>query len=274
MRDVQALARRLETIAASDLRLLAFAAQRAFPAIQPEVLEVAGGVAAFVGPASPVNQTVGLGFSGDRVSQCDVEAVEEFFRARGARPIVSVCSLADGSLEDALMCRGWTPLGCEDVMVREISSADEIPGPEAHVEIRLAETPEEREVWALVSANGFSAPDDPTPAELQLCRSIVARDDGWFLLALVDGRPAGTAELQCHDGVGWLSADSTVPQFRGRGVQRSLQRARLTIARDAGCELAVSEAAAESSSKRNMERLGLCHAYSRTEWAAPIGSVG
>ena len=114
-------------------------------------------------------------------------------------------------------------------------------------------------------ANGFAAPDDPTPAEVRFGRSAVARSGASFLVGYVDGKPAGTGELQIEAGVGWLSADTTLPQFRGRGVQRSLQRARLELARAAGCDIAVSESAPGSGSQRNMERLGFRVAYTRVD---------
>jgi len=120
---------------------------------------------------------------------------------------------------------------------------------------------------------GFSAPELPTAAESRLGRAAVAIPGRSFLTAFVDGKQAGTGELRITDGVGWLSADTTLPRFRGRGVQQSLQRARLAMAREAGCDLAVTESAPGSGSQRNMERLGFRVVYTRVDAAAPPAEV-
>jgi len=98
--------------------------------------------------------------------------------------------------------------------------------------------------------------------------------DRQLLIAFVDGEPAGTGELHIADGVGWLSADTTLPAFRQRGVQASLQCVRLQMARDVGCELAVTESVPGSPSQRNMERNGFAVVYTRVELAGPRANAG
>jgi hypothetical protein len=120
-------------------------------------------------------------------------------------------------------------------------------------------------------ANGFSAPDDPTQTELRLA-TVASRQEGpRFFFGLVDGAYAGTAQLEISGEVGWLSGDTTLMQYRRRGVQASLQRARLAMLRDAGCTLAVTESLPGSASQRNMERLGFRVAYTRVDatYSAP-----
>ena len=116
-----------------------------------------------------------------------------------------------------------------------------------------------------MAARGFSAPDEPTEAELRLATAATHRDGASFLFGLVDGVHAGTGQLEIADDIGWLSGDTTLPQFRRRGVQGALQRARLELARDAGCTLAVTESVPGSASQRNMERLGFRVAYTRVD---------
>jgi GNAT superfamily N-acetyltransferase len=86
------------------------------------------------------------------------------------------------------------------------------------------------------------------------------------VLARVDGEPAGTGSLVIDGGVGWLSGDSTLPRYRRRGVQQAIQRHRLQLARDAGCDLAVIEATPGGASQRNTERLGFRIVYTHVKF--------
>lgn len=262
------LARRIERLGTSSQRQFVAAYTERFPELCAAGLDVAGGAAAFLELGSPVNGAVGLGLNGEVDAESLIQ-VERFFREREERPLIAVAPLVDPSLTRLLELRGWVPSAFENVLVRALEPADEFAPPPPDVEIRLARTAEELELWGILVANGFSAPDDPTPMELRLGCAAAAAPDGRFLLAYVDGAPAGTGELHLQDGVGWLTADTTLPQFRRRGVQGALQRARLEIARDAGCDLALTEAIPGSASQRNMERLGFGIVYTRVEALAP-----
>jgi GNAT superfamily N-acetyltransferase len=96
---------------------------------------------------------------------------------------------------------------------------------------------------------------------------MAAHEASILALAWVDGQPAGTGALKIEDGIAWLSADSTIPLFRRRGIQQALQRFRLQLAWAAGCRLAIIEAAVGSASQRNMERLGFRVIYPHLHFA-------
>jgi ribosomal protein S18 acetylase RimI-like enzyme len=55
----------------------------------------------------------------------------------------------------------------------------------------------------------------------------------------------------------------TLAEFRGRGLQTALLRARLAADAAAGCEYAVVVTQAGTTSQRNCERLGFRLAYSK-----------
>lgn len=74
---------------------------------------------------------------------------------------------------------------------------------------------------------------------------------------------AGTAGLHVDAATAHFFADSTLPEHRGRGVQRALIAARLALARDAGCDLAFAATAAGSASQRSYERAGFAPACSQ-----------
>ncbi len=264
----RALAERIETLAARALRRLTMTARAVLPECEAASIEVGGGVAAFVSPGSAVNQALGIGFS-CQVEPADIERVERFFTSKGARPLVSVCPLADPAVHLALAARGWLLGGFENVLVRryagQVRSGRAAPG----IEIVEAVSEQDRHTWALAATTGFSDPLEPLPAQLQLGAVVAADPHIRLFLAVVDGCVAGTGALTVDDGVAWLSADATLPHFRRRGVQSALQWHRLRVGAQAGCDLAVSEAAPGSQSQRNQERAGFQVAYTRCDLIAP-----
>jgi GNAT superfamily N-acetyltransferase len=86
-------------------------------------------------------------------------------------------------------------------------------------------------------------------------------------LARVDGKIAGSAGLSLIEtpfgGVAHLYIDSTLPEYRGRGVQAALIRARLAAAHRAGYDLASLSARPTNASSRNAEKSGFTLAYTR-----------
>lgn len=259
------LARRLEGLTAREMWRIARAAHGLFPEREALAIDVAGGVAAYIGEGSPINEAFGLGFAGE-VTDEDVSLLGRFYSWRKSRGKVAVCPFAHPSLWKLLGEHGWTPESFENVLVMPLGSHAELAEPD--VEIRRC-CDDERDLWARVVAVGFASPGVPTQAELDLAHIIAARDEAVLLLAWIDGEPAGTGELVIDEGVGWLSADTTLPPYRARGVQRAMQLERMRRARDAGCELAVTESTPGGASQRNMERLGFRIAYTRMDLIAP-----
>ncbi len=74
-------------------------------------------------------------------------------------------------------------------------------------------------------------------------------------LAKIGGRLAGMAGLVLKPGHGYLVSSSTVPEMRGRGVYRSLVRARLEYLKQLGLSHAVTQAR-EATSVPILEKLG------------------
>lgn len=262
------LARRLEALAADEMLRFVETARRVDSRSDAEFIRVGGGVAAYLGHESPVNQAVAVGMS-HTVSIDEVLALESFYSEHGQRALVVASPLADHSLFTALSSRRWTVEGFENVLIREYGPFERF-AESTGVEVVEVDDDESRALWAHIAAIGFSAPLEPTPSQLELARIVAARSGTRLMLAKVGGRPVGTGELYVDNGVAWLSADTTLPQFRKRGVQQALQLARLAVGAQEGCEMAVSEAIPGSGSQRNMERLGFRIAYTRADFVAPL----
>ena len=273
----RALAGRLEGLICAEYRRLAEVAHALMPDVSAECLAVAGGVALWLGEGSPVNLAVGLGLNGP-VDETEVECLETFYGERGADARVSTCPLADSSLFLALGRRGWRVSEFEHLLVLELGEESPLAGPDARTggrpdcgssatyDVRVC-PPAERDTWARVAALGFSNGAVPGRGGGEEVGKIMAgREEAVLVLAWVDGKPAGTGALVVDGGVGWLSGDSTLPRYRGHGIQQAVQRHRLKLARDAGCDLAATEAAPGGASHRNMERLGFRIAYTHAEF--------
>ncbi len=262
----EALAARIEALAAAEARRFTRTAQ-GLDSLSPAVyLDIADGAAAYLAPESPMNRAMGLGMVSP-VEDDDLVELEQFYLERDVSPQMGVCPLSHPSLLEGLSARGWQADGFENVLARTLGSGD---APSPHelpqgIEIREVDDDESRALWKLVAATGFSWPLTPADAQLELGEIVVNRPGTRLLLAFHEGRAAGAAELMIEDGVAWLSADATLVQFRGRGVQQALQLHRLALGAAAGCDLAVSEAAPGSGSQRNMERIGFRVAYTRLD---------
>lgn len=93
---------------------------------------------------------------------------------------------------------------------------------------------------------------------------------GWrFYLASVDGVPAGGGALFIKDGVATLAGGATIFTMRGRGCQKALLGRRIADASEAGARIVASRCVAGSVSQRNMERVGLRVAYTKSIWQHP-----
>lgn len=255
-----ALAARLEALVVSEMERFTRRAVEVFPESRARCLPIGEGIACFGAEEIPFNEATGLGVTRP-VTGAELDTLEAFYHDFQATAEVLVCSLGDAGLAPALARRGWVPNGFEDVFVMDLSepAAREI-APDPVVDIRIAGAGE-RSHWGRCVAVGFSDTGEPTPSEYRFGEIVATREGATLLWAWVDGVPVATAELQLEGDVAWLSADTTLPDYRGRGLQRALQAARIELAREAGCALAVSEANPGGSSHRNMQRTGFRLAY-------------
>jgi GNAT superfamily N-acetyltransferase len=256
------LARRLERLETWVAAEYGRARMALWPDRDSAVVEVAGGVACFLGEGSFLNEARGMGLNGP-VSGEDLDAAERVFFERGTSAKIGVCPLADVSLLEGLAARGYRPVGFEDVLYRELDGSETFPGPPEGIVLSLTESAEEVEVGGDILARGFMAPDEPSPEMREMFEMSRQVEGLTGLLARVDGEAVGAASLLIRDGMAMLCGAATLPEFRNRGVQTALAHARLARASAAGCGLVQFGALPGSTSHRNAERLGFRVAYSK-----------
>jgi GNAT superfamily N-acetyltransferase len=258
----RALAQRLERNEALNTADYAHTLKRLHPDSAARVLPVADGYAIFSRPDFPNNRAIGLGLS-QPVTAADLDAVEAFYRGYGVPTRVDLCPLADPSLMEELGRRGYRIVFFFNTQIRPLTADD------AHVprsEIRVAAcAPADVELWALTSIRcgrpQQEIADDDT--WLELARLAFQRPGVTCFLAWIEDQPVGAAAMMIRDGLGTLFSTITHVEYRGRGVQTALIRARLAAAAAAGCDLMTVATVPGSPSQRNVQRAGFTAAYTR-----------
>ncbi len=254
-------AARIERMVVDEYTEFVRLAKVLYPATRATVMPFAGGVALYGGDEIPFCDAGGFGVD-DAPETSEVDALADFYDERGVESTVLLPSLASPALIPEFTRRGWNPTSFEDVFAlpMEDRAAEAcVESAWAGIDIRVVRN-DQRDEWGRCVAAGF-ATDAPSERELRFGRIIAARPDTTFVWAWVGGKPVATGELAVVDGVGWLSADTTLPDYRGRGIQQALQRYRIALARDRGCELAITEAVPGGPSHRNIQRVGFRQAY-------------
>lgn len=264
----RALARRLE--ASEDEAQLAVAAVLGSrrPDLQPGSMEVAGGHAVFAGKGSPVGRVIAAGLAGP-VTEAEVDEVEAFYHARGAPAQFDITPLTDDSLPTILRRRGYMMTELNNVMARRITAKDHFED-EIAGEFRAC-APDEAMLWSRTMLRGFFTESPPPEGWDELLYPMAVVPGSLAMIAWVDGEPAGCfAGLVCPR---WrllmLGGTSTLPQYRGRGIQTAAIGRRLNQGIERGCDLAAVVTRGGTTSQRNVERMGFTLAYSKATLIGP-----
>lgn len=235
-------------------------AQARFDPNSGAIWKTIGGTAAmFAGVGSPITQTFGLGVHEPLVEK-DLDAIEYFFRSRGAAVSHEVCPLAGVDVYATLARRAYKPVELSTVLYRQIAGAT---GATGALTVRQVK-PDESELYGKIAAQGWSEHPELMPYIKGFAGLSLAAATCFF--AERDGEPIATAALFMHEGTALLAGASTIPRGRRLGAQNALLNARLQTAASSGCDLAMMVAAPGSASQRNAERQGFRIAYTRTKW--------
>ncbi|HEY8977078.1 MAG TPA: GNAT family N-acetyltransferase [Burkholderiaceae bacterium] len=245
---------------------------RTLGAAHAHAVGIGGGVAAFTERlfGRKLNHVTGLGMDGP-VDEDALARLEAAYAERGLATEIDLCPHADARVPALLARRGYAVNAFSNTYARTL---DGVSG-RAPSGIEILQGDAARALFVEASVDGFSLQAQQRPRELleALARIALARDDTSVFVARIDGRVAGSAGLSAMDTprgrVGELHIASTLPAFRGRGVQAALLQARLAAARDAGCALVFVGARPANTSARNVERAGFGLAFTKTTFARP-----
>src|SRR5262249_39043782 len=124
----------------------------------------------------------------------------------------------------------------------------------------------EMAAWARTVALGFAGSYPLTDELLEVMQAFGSGPNPECYLARVHGKLAGGPAWALRDGAAGLFGASTLPAFRGRGVQTALLERRLKRAAAAGADLAMCLAQPGSASERNVVRQGFHVLYTRVKF--------
>lgn len=125
---------------------------------------------------------------------------------------------------------------------------------------------DEFDLFADLYVRGFGLPNFIKQGIAQNNQVLYPLDSWSFYVAMVDNVPAGIGVLFIQNGIATLSASTTVPEYRRKGVHRALILERAKEAINRNVDYIVGQATFASISSNNMERLGLRIAYTKGIW--------
>ena len=245
-----------------------------FPGQEIHAQPVGHGVAGLTVPAfgRKLNHVVGFGMGGP-VSEDGLAAVERLCSEKCLPIEIDLCPHADATALEVLARRGYTVNGWINSYVRILTESDlqeaYIPGIQIY---RVS--PERSDEFPSISVAGYKDGGRPELLLETLARCAVLRPDTDLYFAYIDGKIAGSAGLALIETSGGrvahLYIDSTLPEYRGRGIQAALLKARLSDARKAGYDVASVAARPTSVSSRNIERAGFSLAYTKATFVRSL----
>jgi GNAT superfamily N-acetyltransferase len=281
------LARRLEAAEDVPQAEIARVLQRTHPEIGAECMEMAGGHAVFAGLNSPVGRAIGLGLDGP-VTAAQLDEVEEFYKRHNAPSQVDITPVTHGSLLELLKTRGYAMTELNNVMARKLEPEERFDESVPGLEFRAC-APQETQLWTHTMLRGFFPEQQIPEGWDKLLAPMAQVTDSLAMLVWtsenphpVAPNPGATRVGQPVAGCGGLisrehrmialGGTSTLPEYRGRGIQTAAIGRRLNRAIKEGCDLAVVVTLGNTTSMRNAERLGFTLAYSKATVIKPGGS--
>jgi GNAT superfamily N-acetyltransferase len=264
-----ALAARIDRAEANMCAEIAEFVRMTRPGAAPSVMPISGGLAVFVSPSSPVNKVIGLAIETPLDVQT-LDRIEEEWRGKGEPVRIEMSVLTDPAVGGLLTDRGYRLHGFENVLGLALDG-HRVEAATPHISIDLAGE-DELQTWMDIAVEAFmnldgtgSVPDDSLSREqmASVMDEVMGAPGFIRYLARIDGDTVGEAAMRIDGNLAQLAGAGTLPQARGRGVQKALLQRRLADARRAGCTLAVVTTAPGTRSQENVMRRGFELLYTR-----------
>jgi hypothetical protein len=197
------------------------------------------------------------------LTKVDVDRIEDFYRKYKAPSQVDLTPLHSPEVFEMFKERGYAIAELNNVLYRKLDPQETFPAPPVHCDIRPSHHGEADVTGSIVEGAFF--PDGAPEAFRGLIAPLYQMKNARPFVAEMEGRPVacGTGLVIPEHKVFALCGAGTLSEFRGRGLQTALLRARMTAAIRAGCEYAVVVTQGGTTSQRNAERLGFRVAYSK-----------
>lgn len=221
---------------------------------QGSCIEISGGAACFIGVDSYFSQVIGWGFLTKNFKQ-EIEIIEQFYRARNhSRVDIELCPLVGNALVSYLNQRGYLITELNNVSVLDLKTYSES---KALFQIKQIKE-DDLYLWSKIVAAGFEYP----LAQSQFYQYATAKGNLAFG-AYINGKLVAGATIAMHQDRCDLGVTSTLPAYRGRGLQKKLLAARLNFAKQLGLSIATVTTEPGSVSDVNVQKVGFRCAYTR-----------
>jgi hypothetical protein len=269
-----ALARRVEMAEArTGLRCVEIL-PRSWPDCGAAFESIAGGYALYSGANSPLTQGVAMALDGP-ATEAEFDRLESFYRERKEPVRAEMCPLADPLFLTQFGKRGYRVTEFSNVMAKQLQgqySAMSSKDATSNGITMERLSAEDAQLWGATVADGFAEHPPSIPEIVELMKTFALIPSVECYLARVDGNVTGGGAVSFCDDVAVLFAASTLPAFRGRGVQTALLQKRLARAAEAGSVLAVCVAQPGSTSQRNIARYRFETLYTRVKFEKDYAS--
>ena len=204
------------------------------------------------------------------ISERDIPFLDEivrYYEERGRQPQFEITpGSGTRTLFRALHDRGFAQSGFHATLYRS-SPFGVDPGEGRNEGVRVRELAiEDATLYATIHCRGTGLGDEGIDPVRRNNEVLMGREGWRFFAAETEEGTGAVGVLFIKDRMATLAFATTLPAFRGRGMQSALLRGRIAAATAAGCELVVGQAAFASQSYRNMERAGMTLGYTRATW--------
>ena len=226
---------------------------------QGMILEINGGAACFSGYDSFLSQVVGWGFYTEaKQYNAEIETIEHFYKSLKHRRIdIELCPFVETNLAVFLSQRGYQISELNNVSVLNLKNHKMTAEVDDEFLIREVQHDELNE-WAKRVAEGFGYPE----AQEQFTHYAQAKGITAFAVFDQDKIIAG-ASIAMHGDVCDLAVTSTLPLYRGIGLQKRLLLTRLNFAKQHGLALATVTTTPGTISALNVQKTGFQCGYTR-----------
>jgi GNAT superfamily N-acetyltransferase len=224
-----------------------------------QILEISGGAACFSGVDSYLSQVVGWGFAThSKQFKSEIENIEHFYKTQAhARVDIELCPFVGNELTVFLSQRGYCVSEVNNVSALNLQAYKPVDYALEPFEIREVVFAELDE-WATRVALGFGYPK----AKNQFFRYAQAKGVQAFAV-YEHGFIVAGAVVAMHGDFCDLGVTSTLPAYRGIGLQKKLLHARLNFAKEQGLSWAIVTTEPGTVSDANVQKIGFHCAYTR-----------
>lgn len=223
---------------------------------------IAGGSACFSGPDSFFSQVIGWGFdTTEQTMKDEIEQIEDFYRKCGFYEChIELSTMVSAKVANMLSELGYQVVEFSDISYLDLSMSSCFSEPLLSEQVTIP-TSCEIEQWASVVSKGFSVSE-----QSDLFATYVKSPNIIPFVAYESGHMAAGGTMAIFNNICDLGMTSTLAEFRGRGLQKKLLKARLHYAKQQQAKIAIVATEPGSISNLNIQKIGFQCAYARIKF--------